>query len=82
MEETEARLSEELPKVCRDYCSISWARALDATGIPTDSVLRFPESVFFPLEIREIPADIAEASEHPTVVPDAIPLAEIAGGSG
>ena len=41
-----------------------------------------PESVFFPPEIREIPADTAKASEQPTVVPDAIPLAEIARGSG
>ena len=50
-EETEARLSEELPEVCRDYCSISWAHALDAAGIPADSALRLPEKVFFPLEI-------------------------------
>ena len=41
-----------------------------------------PESVFFPPEIREIPANTAEASEQPTAVPDAIPLTEIAGGSG
>ena len=33
-EETEARLFEELPEVCRDYCSISWAHALDAAGVP------------------------------------------------
>ena len=32
--ETEARLSEEIPEVCRDYCSISWAHALDAAGVP------------------------------------------------
>ena len=54
-EETEARLSEELPEVCRDYCSISWAHALNATGVPADSDLRLPEKVFFPPEIREIP---------------------------
>ena len=30
--ETKARLSEELPEVCRDYCSILWAHALDAAG--------------------------------------------------
>ena len=42
-EETEARLSEELPEVCRDYCSISWAHALDAAGIPADSALRLPD---------------------------------------
>ena len=39
-EETEARLSEEIPEVCREYCSISWVRALDAAGVPADSALR------------------------------------------
>ena len=32
--ETEARLSEELPEVCKDYYSILWAYALDAAGVP------------------------------------------------
>ena len=50
-EETEDRLSEELPKVCRDYYIISWAHTLNAIGIPTDSTLRLPEKVFFPPEI-------------------------------
>ena len=55
IQETEARLSEEIPEVCRDYCSISWAHALDAAGIPADSALRLPENVFYPQEIRENP---------------------------
>lgn len=69
-------------EVCRDYCSISWAQALNVAGIPADSTLRLPKNVFFPLEIREIPADTTEASKQPTVVPNAIPLAKITGGSG
>ena len=73
-EETEARLSEELPEVCRDYCSISWAHALDAAGVLADLVLRLPEKVFFPPEIREIPEGAPEASEQALVIPDAIPL--------
>ena len=73
-EETEARLSEELPEVCRDYCSISWAHALDAAGVLADSALRLPEKVFFPPEIREIPDGAPEASEQALVIPDAIPL--------
>ena len=76
VEETKARLSEELPKVCKDYCSISWAHALDATGISADSALRLPEKVFFPPEIREIPDGATEASEQATVIPDAIPLVD------
>ena len=73
-EETEAKLSEELPEVCKDYYSISWAHALDAVGVPADSTLRLPEKVFFPPEIREIPDDAPEASEQTLVIPDAIPL--------
>ena len=73
-EETKAKLTEELPEVCRDYCSISWAHALDAAGVPADSVLRLPEKVFFPPEIREIPEGAAEASEQALVIPDAISL--------
>ena len=76
VEETKARLSEELPEVCRDYCSISWAHALDAAGIPADSALRLPEKVFFPLEIREIPDGATKASEQAMVIPDAIPLVD------
>ena len=74
VEETEARLSEEIPEVCRDYCSISWAHALDAAGIPTDSTLRLPEKVFYPQEIRENPDGAPEASEQAMAIPDAIPL--------
>ena len=40
MEETQARLIEEFSAVVRDYCDISWSKALDAAGIPTDSSLR------------------------------------------
>ena len=39
-EETEARLSEELLEVCRDYCIISWAHAFNAAGVPVDLALR------------------------------------------
>ena len=46
-EETKARLSEEIPEVCRDYCCISWAHALNTAGILADSELRLPEKVFY-----------------------------------
>ena len=74
VQETEARLSEEIPEVCREYCSISWARALNAAGIPTDSALRLPENVFYPQEIRENPDGVQAASEQDLAVPDAIPM--------
>ena len=40
MEETQARLIEEFSAVVRDYCDISWSKALDAARIPADSSLR------------------------------------------
>ena len=74
VQETEARLSEEIPEVCRDYCSISWAQALDAAGVPADSVLRLPVNVFYPQEIRENPDGVQAASEPDLAVPDAVPV--------
>ena len=73
-QETEDRLSEEIPEVCRDYCSISWAHALDAAGVPADSVLRLPENIFYPEEIRENPDGVQVASEQDLAVPDAVPV--------
>ena len=76
-EETEARLSEEIPEVCREYCGVSWSRALDAAGVPAESALRLPESIFYPKEIREHPDGVQEASEQDPVVPDAAPVTEV-----
>ena len=39
-EETQARLTKEFSTVCKDYCDISWGKALDVAGVPTDSSLR------------------------------------------
>ena len=40
VQETQNRLTEEFSAVARDYCDISWDKALDAAGIPADSSLR------------------------------------------
>ena len=40
VQETQSRLTEEFSAVARDYCDISWCKALDAAGIPADSSLR------------------------------------------
>ena len=74
VQETESRLSEEIPEVCRDYCSISWAHALDAAGVPADSALRLPESIFYPQEIRVNPDGAQAATEQELTVPDAAPM--------
>ena len=55
VEETQARLTEELIAVCRDYCSISWGKALDVAGVPVGSDLRQPESIYYDPKIRELP---------------------------
>ena len=81
MEETEAMLTKELLEVCRDYCNITWDKALNAAGVPTDSTWRLPENVFYPPEIREVPTDAPKTSEQPAAIPDAIPIVEITKGS-
>ena len=80
VEETQVRLTEELSVVCREYYRISWGKALDATGVPVDSELRRPESVYYDPEIREHPGpdsshleQVPPASEQPLV--DQAPLA-------
>ena len=62
MEETQARLTEEFFAVCRDYCDISWGKALDVAGVPVDSDLRRPESIYYDPEIREL---LNPNSSHP-----------------
>ena len=64
--------------MCRDYCSISWAYALDAVGVPADSALRLPENIFYPQEIRENPDDAQVASEQDLAVPDAVLVPDMA----
>ena len=54
MEETQARLTEEFSAIVREYCDISWGKALDVAGAPVDSGLRRPKSIYYDPEIREL----------------------------
>ena len=54
MEEIQARLTEEFSAVARDYCDISWDKALDVAGVLADSGLRQLESIYYHLEIRKL----------------------------
>ena len=54
VEETQAKLTEEFFAVCRDYCDIFWGKTLDVAGVPTDSSLRRPESIYYDPEIHEL----------------------------
>ena len=40
VEETQAKLTEEFSIVCKDYCDISWGKALNVAGVPVNSDLR------------------------------------------
>ena len=73
VQETQSRLTEEFSAVARDYCDITWGKALDAVGIPADSSLRRPESIYYDSDIRELPdsgspppEQTAQVSEAPT----------------
>ena len=66
MEETQARLTEEFSAVCKDYYDISWGKTLDVAGIPVDSDLRQPESIYYDPEIREISSPDSSHLEQTT----------------
>ena len=70
VEETQARFTEEFSTLARDYCNISWGKALDVIGVPADSGLRRPESIYYDPEIHEpsdpnsfLPEQAAQVSE-------------------
>ena len=68
VQETQSRLTEEFSAVARDYCDITWGKALDAAGIPADSSLRRPESIYYDSDIRELPGSGSPPPEQPTQV--------------
>ena len=55
VQETEARLAKEVAKVCRDYWTEVWAKALNRARVPAESKLRCAGSIFFLKDIREAP---------------------------
>ena len=52
--DTEARLTEEVATVCKDYITVTWGVAMHRVAIPADSDLRKVENIFFPEDIHEI----------------------------
>ena len=82
VEETQVRLTEELFAVCRDYCDISWGKALDVAGVPVDSDLRRLESIYYDPEICELsgpnsfhPGQATQVSAQPKA--DQVPPASL-----
>ena len=71
-EVTQARLTEEFFAVCKEYCGVTWGKALDAAGVPVGFDLRRLESIYYDPEIRELPdpdsfrpKQATQASEQP-----------------
>ena len=58
VEDTENRLVEEVVGVCREYYIKTWTEALNSVGVPANSELRKAESIFFPEQIQEAPANL------------------------
>ena len=68
VQETQSLLTEEFSAVARDYCNITWGKALDVAGVPADFVPRWPESIFYDLNIRELPGSESPPPEQPAKV--------------
>ena len=68
VQETQGRLTEEFSAVARDYCDISWGKALDVAGIPADSSLRRPDSIYYDPDIRELSGPNSFLLEQPASI--------------
>ena len=75
VQETQSRLTEEFSAVARDYCDITWGKALNVAGIPADSNLRRPESIYYDSDIRELPGSGSPPPEHPAQVSE-VPIVD------
>ena len=65
VQETQSRLTEEFSAVARDYCDITWGKALDVAGVPTNSNLWQPKSIYYDSDIYELPGSGSPPPEHP-----------------
>ena len=71
VQETQSRLTGEFSTLARDYCDNTWGKALDVAGIPADSSLRRPESIYYDSDIRELPGSGPPPLEQPAQVSEA-----------
>ena len=68
VQETQSRLIEEFSAVARDYCDITWGKALNAAGVPADSSLRQPESIYYDFDIQKLPGSGSPPPGQPAPV--------------
>ena len=59
-------MSDELAEVYRDYCKEVWIEALNLARVPTNSEWREARNIFYPPDIREVPANLPSS---PALVP-------------
>ena len=71
MQKTQSRLTEEFSSVAKDYCDITWEKALDAAGVPADSSLRRPESIYYDPDIQALPGSDSPPPEQPASASEA-----------
>ena len=71
MQETQSRLTEEFSSVARDYCDITWEKALDAARVPADSSLRRSESIYYDPDIQALSGSDSPPPEQPASVYEA-----------
>ena len=71
VQETQSRLTEEFSSVARDYCDITWEKALDAAGVPADSSLRRPESIYYDPDVQALPGSDSPPPEQPALASEA-----------
>ena len=87
VEKTQARLTEELAEVYKDYCNATWNKSFNVAGVPVASTWRQPGSMFYHPHIREVPDAISlplalaqETLEQPLTTQAALPLPEASKG--
>ena len=81
MEKTQARLTEELVEVCRDYYDATWVEALNFVEVPIYSEWRQLGKAYYHPEIHEIPIGLSspfattpKSSKQPLTAQAALPL--------
>ena len=77
VQETQGRLTEEFSTVARDYCDISWGKALDVAGVPVDFGLRRLESIYYNPEIRELSDPNSSISEQTAPVSELLKVDQV-----
>ena len=75
VQETQSRLTEKFSAVAKDYCDITWGKALDVARVPVDPNLRRPENIYYDSDIHELSGSGSPPPEHPAKVSE-VPITD------